>query len=146
MELLVRKHAHLDLLARSARQNAGASDVLVALGRVHIQLKNQLEGLRELALLRNALQVWEHIMHAELFGLEVEHRLHLGLSGAPLLVPLLLHLDRGALLHLERLQNILLIKRLVPLDFLLAKFAHPSVNPCVSGNFPHLEVEHRTLP
>jgi hypothetical protein len=50
MEFSIRKHGNLDLFTCAGWQHTSASDVLVALGRVHIQLNNQFERLGELTL------------------------------------------------------------------------------------------------
>lgn len=50
VELLAGKHAHLDFLTSASGQDAGATDVLVTLGRINVQLDDKLDAFHKFAL------------------------------------------------------------------------------------------------
>lgn len=62
MELFASEDADLDLFACAGGEDAGATNVLVTLGRVHIQLDNDFEALVELALFRDVLGALENLL------------------------------------------------------------------------------------
>jgi len=55
MELLISKHTDAYLFTSATGQHTGTSHVLVTLSRVHIERKDKLYSLWELALFRNLL-------------------------------------------------------------------------------------------
>ena len=67
MELGACEHADLDFLSSTCWQYAGATDVLITLRRVNIELNLNFETLDELALLRNFAHFLDDLRWAELF-------------------------------------------------------------------------------
>ena len=55
MKLIASKHTNFDSLASASREQASATDVLITLCWVDVQLDNDFEGLCEFSLLRNFL-------------------------------------------------------------------------------------------
>lgn len=138
VELFVCENTNLDFLTRATRQDASASDVLITLGRVHIQLKNEFHTLWELALLRHLTQLREYILHCKLRSLNLQHLRH-GLFSAALGVLLVRHF-----LGLEGLQNFLTVEALLSKNLVLTVLANTSVYAGVPRNLTHLQL-HQVL-
>ena len=72
MELGACEHADLDFLSSTCRQYASATDVLITLRRVNIELNLNFETLDEIALLGNFAHFLDDLRWAEFFFRYVE--------------------------------------------------------------------------
>ena len=72
MELFPSKNADSGLFSSARRQDAGASDVLITLCRVNIQLNNNFEALFELPLHRDFFGLRENLHWIMLLLLDIE--------------------------------------------------------------------------
>lgn len=102
MEFFVGKNANLNFLTGATWQNASASNILVALRGVHVQLEDELKRLIELALLGDLLEVGEHVSNIKLLAGLVNHLRHSSFS--PSLSLTFLHRSIRSL-AVEGLQN-----------------------------------------
>ena len=67
MELGAREHAYLDFLSSTCRQDASATDVLITLSRVNIELNLDFKTLDKVTLLRDFAHFLDDIWRKEFF-------------------------------------------------------------------------------